>query len=257
MDRRLARVHRRVNQKRGACPPGYAPCPTGIGCCGIGASYAIGQRSRLVGRQQIIGRRAYAIGNGEAAVAMPAPMPRFDWYWGQVPGLGNVPVHTDGTRVVDSNGSPYVPEWPPMDCPPSIPFDSTSVKSAFQPKTRLVVEPCETDLNQFPLTFSQSVAASGTVNISVNSQRTFRPERLVVSSETALFFDILSINIRQTNQFADATPVAAECFTEDSLGTDIFFDTVEPGVLVSLNVRNNDAANARFFSASMTGSTVS
>lgn len=115
------------------------------------------------------------------------------------------------------------------------------------------------DLNKrrrFPLGFQPTtVAAGATSNIPAAPQDMFRPERLVIPSDTAFDFGIQDVKVGNTSQLVSGGEVPAAMFTEVSIDTHVHFKTAEIGNQLSVAVRNKTAAPIEF-SAGVVGTVV-
>jgi len=82
-----------------------------------------------------------------------------------------------------------------------------------------------------------AVPAGATVNIQVNPQRPFEPQRLATPS-TVIGLLILSANIAGTNMFSNRGGMPVELFSEVSTFPQIEWITIEPSTGIQLEVQN-------------------
>jgi hypothetical protein len=109
---------------------------------------------------------------------------------------------------------------------------------------------------RFPLGFQPTTVAPGaTSSIPAAPQDMFRPERLVIPSDTAFDFGIQDVKVGNTSQLVSGGEVPAAMFTEVSIDTHVHFKTAEIGNQLSVSVRNKTAA-AIEFSAGVVGTVV-
>jgi hypothetical protein len=115
------------------------------------------------------------------------------------------------------------------------------------------------DLNKrrrFPLGFQPTtVAAGATSNIPAAPQDMFRPERLVIPSDTAFDFGVQDVKVGNTSQLVSGGEVPAALFTEVSIDTHVHFKTAEIGNQISVSVRNKTTGEIEF-SAGIIGTVV-
>jgi len=100
-------------------------------------------------------------------------------------------------------------------------------------------------LREQSLPFYRAYTASETATISLTPQRMFRPERLTFASLTALYFLLNSINIAQEPQFVADGATLAQLYTEVAVGMRLKGKTANRGALITINLTNLDAVNAR------------
>lgn len=87
------------------------------------------------------------------------------------------------------------------------------------------------------------VGAGGTATITLQPQRAFRVERLVLSSTVKPSQIVVSdISVGAERQFVSAGDVPLEAFAPDAIGTGLRGDTAQPGTTVTLTLRNIGAA---------------
>ena len=109
---------------------------------------------------------------------------------------------------------------------------------------------------RFPLGFQPTtVAAGATSSIPAAPQDMFRPERLVIPSDTAFDFGIQDVKVGNTSQLVSGGEGPAAMFTEVSIDTHVHFKTAEIGNQLSVSVRNKTAAPIEF-SAGVVGTVV-
>ena len=109
---------------------------------------------------------------------------------------------------------------------------------------------------RFPLGFQPTtVNAGATSNIPAAPQDMFRPERLVIPSDTAFDFGVQDVKVGNTSQLVSGGEVPAALFTEVSIDTHVHFKTAEIGNQMSVSVRNKTGASIEF-SAGVVGTVV-
>jgi len=109
---------------------------------------------------------------------------------------------------------------------------------------------------RFPLGFQPTtVAAGATSSIPAAPQDMFRPERLVIPSDTAFDFGIQDVKVGNTSQLVSGGEVPAAMFTEVSIDTHVHFKTAEIGNQISVSVRNKTTGDIEF-SAGVIGTVV-
>jgi hypothetical protein len=115
------------------------------------------------------------------------------------------------------------------------------------------------DLNKrrrFPLGFQPTTVGPGaTSNIPAAPQDMFRPERLVIPSDTAFDFGVQDVKVGNTSQLVSGGEVPAALFTEVSIDTHVHFKTAEIGILISVSVRIKTSGGIEF-SAGIIGTVV-
>lgn len=106
----------------------------------------------------------------------------------------------------------------------------------------------------YPIGFVQlAVPASGTVTVTSRPQILFRPQRLVVPASLAANFVITDLRVGKDSQFAQATELPAEIFSQVAVGVMLTLDTAQISNDLALTIRNIDAANPHDFRAVMLG----
>ena len=108
----------------------------------------------------------------------------------------------------------------------------------------------------YPIGFVQlAVAASGTVTVTSRPQILFRPQRFVVPASLAANFVITDLRVGKDSQFAQATELPAEIFSQLAVGVMMTLDTAQISNDLAVTTRNTDAANPHDFRAVMLGAT--
>jgi len=69
----------------------------------------------------------------------------------------------------------------------------------------------------------------------------FRPKRFVITSNFAPNFNVVSITVGRSSQFAATGELDGLAFTEASLSPNLRGDTVQPGLPLVVTVRNKGA----------------
>jgi hypothetical protein len=107
---------------------------------------------------------------------------------------------------------------------------------------------------QFPIGFqSDNVKPGDETDIEVKPQVLFRGERLAIAQSIARFFDVLDIKVGKDSQLAATGALTGEAFETRAVGVRMELDTAEPGIVITLRIRNTDAA-AHDFKAVLYGS---
>lgn len=123
---------------------------------------------------------------------------------------------------------------------------------------RAVIERQPQDSRTLTLPFPETLvpAPAGTVReIQVLPQCLFRCERLLIPSDIAGLIVIDDIRVGTVSQFSAIGPVPARAFSEVAVGVGTLFDTAQPGLTITLRVRNI-SGNDVTFRAVMFGSSV-
>ena len=109
---------------------------------------------------------------------------------------------------------------------------------------------------RFPLGFQPTtVPAGATSNIPAAPQDMFRPERLVIPSDSAFDFGVQDVKVGNTSQLVSGGEVPAALFTEVAIDTHVHFKTAEIGNQISVSVRNKTIGEIEF-SAGIVGTVV-
>lgn len=88
-----------------------------------------------------------------------------------------------------------------------------------------------------------SVAGGATSTITIQTQRTFRTERVYIPDGIAEDFVVTQAFVGQNSQFAGAAPVAAAGWSNKTFDPKgVLWDTANPGIFISLTVQNTSAA---------------
>lgn len=88
-----------------------------------------------------------------------------------------------------------------------------------------------------------AVPAGGQATVTLQPQRAFRVEKLVLSSTSVPSSVVVSdISVGAERQFVSAGDVPLSAFTADAVGTGLRGDTAQPGTTVTLLLRNIGAA---------------
>jgi hypothetical protein len=110
------------------------------------------------------------------------------------------------------------------------------------PRKRLVAEE-PTHERQFPVGFLQdNIPPGGEADIEVKPQVYFRGERLAIPPTIARYFDILDIKVGKDSQLAATGTMPGESFSALAVGVRMELDTAKPGIVITIRVRNVDAA---------------
>jgi hypothetical protein len=174
----------------------------------------------IVGRAEIVGRGGYdelAEFTGAEAAPPPPPQPR-----GFTRG---VPF----AYAADSDGPHLVEEHPKHS-------------------------------REFPIGFTTPdnapVPPGGSQDIEVKPQVIFRGERLAIPASIVANFRVADIKVGKDSQLAAVGEMPAECFSNLSVGVRMQLDTAEPGITITLRVRNIDQDNAHPFTSVLYGTVV-
>jgi hypothetical protein len=109
-------------------------------------------------------------------------------------------------------------------------------------RRRLVAEE-PTHERQFPVGFLQdNIPPGGEADIEVKPQVYFRGERLAIPPTIARYFDILDIKVGKDSQLAATGTMPGESFSALAVGVRMELDTAKPGIVITIRVRNVDAA---------------
>jgi hypothetical protein len=101
---------------------------------------------------------------------------------------------------------------------------------------------------------SVSIPANGNVVVNIQTQRTFRTERMFIPDAVATNFLITQIFVGQNSQFAGGNGVNGSVYSERCFDVKgVLWDTANPGIFIALSVTNLDGAAAHAFSADLRG----
>jgi hypothetical protein len=96
---------------------------------------------------------------------------------------------------------------------------------------------------QFPIGFqSDAVNPNQEVEIEVKPQVLFRGERLAIAQSIARFFDVVDIKVGKDSQLAATGTLTGEAFETRAVGVRMELDSAEPGIVITLRIRNVDTA---------------
>ena len=96
---------------------------------------------------------------------------------------------------------------------------------------------------QFPIGFElPNIAAGDEEDIEVKPQVLFRGERLAIAQSIARYFDVLDIKVGKDSQLAATGPLTGEAFETRAVGVRMELDTAQPGIVITLRVKNIDTA---------------
>lgn len=87
-----------------------------------------------------------------------------------------------------------------------------------------------------------SVPAGATHTVDTKPQRTFQTQRFVWASTTSPFFRILQLNVGAEPMFVKAGVVPAEIFSQTGVGVALRGYIARPGIEITLQCQNADAA---------------
>jgi hypothetical protein len=94
--------------------------------------------------------------------------------------------------------------------------------------------------------FTASVTAGSTVEFVGRPQKLFKPDRLIVASTIAPFFNIVSLLIANVPQSLSAGAVAADIYSEVATNMEMSFDQAYPGIDVILTAVNKSSVTQTF-----------
>src|SRR5579883_1210817 len=100
-----------------------------------------------------------------------------------------------------------------------------------------------THSRQFPIGFQMdNVAPGDEEDIEVKPQVLFRGERLAIAQSIARYFDVLDIKVGKDSQLAATGALTGEAFETRAVGVRMELDTAQPGIVITLRVKNIDTA---------------
>ena len=100
---------------------------------------------------------------------------------------------------------------------------------------------------QFPIGFQMDAVAPGDEeDIEVKPQVLFRGERLAIAQSIARYFDVLDIKVGKDSQLAATGNLTGEAFETRAVGVRMELDTAEPGIVITLRIKNVDTAQHDF-----------
>jgi hypothetical protein len=107
----------------------------------------------------------------------------------------------------------------------------------------------------FPIGFQAlAVAASANTAPQAQPQAIFRGERLMLEpTATAPNFDLTDVKVGTDSQFVAAGNLFGAGFSPTAIGSRMMLDTAQPGILITLSAKNNDAGAAHDFKAILLG----
>lgn len=125
---------------------------------------------------------------------------------------------------------------------------SVSVGLLFRARLDAVLDSLEQELVADPVVQGQAPSA---VDIVVQAQSTFRPDRLVIASDIAPSFVLEDIHIGGVGQLCSGSAVPAELFSPSALDSPMVLSVVGPGGEIRFRVRyvGADPGGARFRAA--------
>jgi hypothetical protein len=94
--------------------------------------------------------------------------------------------------------------------------------------------------------FTATVLAGALVDFTGYPQDLFNPDRLMVASTIAPFFDIEVFTIGNKNQNLSAGAVAADIFSEVATNMEMSFSQAYPGIQIVLRARNKSSVTQTF-----------
>jgi hypothetical protein len=100
----------------------------------------------------------------------------------------------------------------------------------------------------FPVGFTLLAVPPGTpVEIEVKPQVLFKGKRLAIGASTAKDFIIIDIKVGKNSQLAATGEMGAEAFSSLAVGTQMELDTAQPGITITLRIRNIAGSPRDFF----------
>jgi len=94
-----------------------------------------------------------------------------------------------------------------------------------------------------------SVAAGASAVVTIETQETYRPERLIVASAIAGSFLITDIVVGTRSQFSTPGDCPSEIFSPDAVDANVHFDTLNVGAKMTMRITNFSAVLAVFRAA--------
>jgi hypothetical protein len=99
------------------------------------------------------------------------------------------------------------------------------------------------NVRQFPIGFElANIAPGDEEDIEVKPQVLFRGERLAIAQSIARYFDVLDIKVGKDSQLAATGALTGEAFETRAVGVRMELDTAQPGIVITIRVRNTDTA---------------
>lgn len=95
-----------------------------------------------------------------------------------------------------------------------------------------------------PLSSATAIAAGAEATLSVNVQKPFQPEKLILSSADIAGWVVLDVKVGTRSQFASDGDAPAEAFTATAVYAGFEMDPASPGIVITVRVRNDNAAAA-------------
>ena len=138
---------------------------------------------------------------------------------------------------------PYPPPYPPPGAwePPHP--RATSPAYERDPRGPRLVPNHPRHARQFPIGLTKNAIAPGDAqDIEVKPQVHFRGERLAVAPSISRFFNVVDIKVGKDSQLAAVGEMPAESFSALAVGVRLELDTAQPGIVITVRVRNTDAA---------------
>ena len=141
---------------------------------------------------------------------------------------------------------PYPAYPPPAEWAPPHPR-ATSPAYERDPRGPRLVPNHPRHARQFPIGLTKNAIAPGDAqDIEVKPQVHFRGERLAVAPSISRFFNVVDIKVGKDSQLAAVGEMPAESFSALAVGVRLELDTAQPGIVITVRVRNTDAAPHEF-----------
>jgi len=142
---------------------------------------------------------------------------------------------------------------PVHHAPPAPHYQESPPPPAAAPRRRRLVSEEPTHERQFPIGFIlENIAPGVEEDIEVKPQVYFRGERLAIPPSLARYFDIMDIKVGKDSQLAATGAMPGESFSSLAVGVRMELDTAQPGIVLTLRVKNIDT-NPQDFKAVLYG----
>jgi hypothetical protein len=94
--------------------------------------------------------------------------------------------------------------------------------------------------------YTATVAAAATTVWQGKPQKLFKPDRLIIASTIAPYFNVTDFRIANIPQTLSAGAVAADIYSEVSTYTEMSFDQAYPGIDIILTAVNKSSVTQTF-----------
>ena len=169
---------------------------------------------------------------------------------GRLVGAGYAPLQTADMVGVMAGLPPGIgnPGWPQLPLAGSFPNGLNYQNGPVNPQPRMLTFSISSaGKNNATTIVADAIVAGATVTLTGIPQAAFKIQRVIVSSAVAPFFLVaITIGARPQTVNGDGGQVSAVVYSEVAQNTLLDFDTIQPGISLSLNVTTIDCSAHRF-----------